>query len=247
MSLKVPPPVLARLRAAQHVVALTGAGISAESGVPTFRDAQTGLWAKYRAEDLATPEAFRKDPALVWNWYAWRRSLTAEARPNPGHRALVTLEQMVPRFTLLTQNVDGLHVMAGSREVIELHGNLQRTLCFDEGTEVTSFGHTGELPPRCPRCGGLLRPGVVWFGESVPREELSRAEGAVTSADVLLSIGTSSLVHPAAGLPLMAKRAGALLIEINPRPTPLTAEADWVVAQAAGKALPALLTALQGG
>jgi len=232
---------LRRVRAARRVVALTGAGISAESGVPTFRDAQTGLWAKYSPEQLATPEAFLENPRLVWDWYAWRRKLTAQAQPNPGHLALAVLQDCFPDFTLVTQNVDGLHARAGSRDVLELHGNIATTRCFDEGTTVTDFTDDGQAPPRCPRCGALLRPGVVWFGEGLPRATLSRAEQAAQACEVVLSIGTSSLVHPAAGLPLLAKRRGALLIEVNPSPTPLTPHADLVLSGPAGQLLPQLL------
>ena len=235
---------LQRLRSAQRVVALTGAGISAESGVPTFRDAQTGLWAKYRAEELATPEAFLANPRLVWEWYVWRRQLTELAQPNPGHAALVQFQERFADFTLVTQNVDGLHARAGSRDVIELHGSIATTLCFDERIPVTDFTDDGQNCPRCPGCGAWLRPGVVWFGESLPRAALQRAERAAASCDVLFSIGTSSLVQPAAGLPLLAKQRGALLIEVNPSPTPLTAHADQVLSGPAGQVLPQLLQQL---
>jgi NAD-dependent deacetylase len=240
------PSQLERLRAARSVVALTGAGISAESGVPTFRDAQTGLWAKYSPEELATPEAFLERPRFVWDWYVWRRQLTSAASPNPGHLALVALAKMFPSFTLVTQNVDGLHTRAGSADVVELHGSIALTLCFDERTPVSENDYTddGKTPPRCPRCGGLLRPGVVWFNESLPPAALARAERAAQSCDVLLSIGTSSLVHPAAGLPLLAQRSGALLVEVNPSSTPLTRHADAVLAGPAGQILPQLLREL---
>jgi NAD-dependent deacetylase len=226
------------------VVALTGAGISAESGVPTFRDAQTGLWARYSAEQLATPEAFLANPRLVWDWYSWRRQLTAKADPNPGHLALVQLQARIAEFTLVTQNVDGLHARAGSRDVIELHGSIATTLCFDEREPVADYTDDGQAPPRCPRCGALLRPGVVWFGESLPPQALARAERAARACDVMLSIGTSSLVQPAAGLPLLAKQQGALLIEVNPSPTPLTPHADEVLSGPAGQVLPQLLQQL---
>jgi NAD-dependent deacetylase len=241
----LPAASLERLARAQHVVALTGAGISAESGVPTFREAQTGLWARYSAEQLATPAAFLASPRLVWEWYEWRRGLTRRALPNAGHAALVRLEGVVPRLTLLTQNVDGLHARAGSRQVTELHGNLDTTLCFDEGTVVTDFTDDGQTPPRCPRCGGLLRPGVVWFGEPLPKAALETAERAAASCDAFLSIGTSSLVHPAAGLPLVAKRHGALLIEVNPAPTQLTQHADFSLSGPAGQVLPELVRQLE--
>jgi NAD-dependent deacetylase len=226
------------------VLVLTGAGISAESGVPTFRDAQTGLWAQYRAEELATPEAFLENPRLVWDWYAWRRELTARARPNPGHVALVELQARCPELTLVTQNVDGLHTRAGSRGVVELHGNIALNLCFQEGTLVGELEDDGSVPPRCPRCGSFVRPGVVWFGEALPPRALERAEAAARACEVVLSIGTSGLVHPAAGLPLVAKRAGALLLEVNPNPTPLTPHADFVLTGPAGVVLPALVQAL---
>jgi NAD-dependent deacetylase len=236
--------LLERLAAAQHVLALTGAGISAESGVPTFRDAQTGLWAKYRAEDLATPEAFTANPKLVWDWYEWRRQLVAQAEPNPGHHALVTLQQRLPRFTLVTQNVDGLHARAGSRAVVELHGSIAQNLCFAEGTPVDEPAPGDSVPPLCPGCGAFLRPGVVWFGENLPPQALQRAEEAAQTCDVVLSIGTSSLVHPAAGLPLLAKRHGAYLVEVNPTSTPLTPHADVVLAGPAGLVLPELVRRL---
>jgi len=241
----LPVTLLERLRQARRVVALTGAGISAESGVPTFRDAQTGLWARYRAEELATPEAFLQNPRLVWDWYAWRRTLTQRAAPNPGHLALTRFPALFAEFTLVTQNVDGLHARAGSRDVIELHGNIDTTLCFDERTPVNDFQDDGKQPPRCHRCGGLLRPGVVWFGEGLPQAALKRAERAAGECDVLFSIGTSSLVHPAAGLPLLAQRGGALLVEVNPAATPLTPHADHVLAGPAGKVLPQVVAELE--
>jgi NAD-dependent deacetylase len=236
----IPERALERLRSAKRVLALTGAGISAESGVPTFRDAQTGLWAKYRAEELATPEAFEKNPRLVWEWYSWRRELVGKAEPNAGHHALVTLEQRYDDFTLVTQNVDGLHERAGSRNVVELHGNIARTLCFAERTLVATYTDDGSVPPRCPRCGAPLRPGVVWFGEALPAEALASAHQVAQSCDVALSIGTSSLVEPAASLPLLAKARGAYLIEINPTATPLTPHANLVLAGPAGQILPEL-------
>ncbi len=236
-----PTGLLEAIRRARRVVALTGAGISAESGVPTFRDAQTGLWARFKPEELATPEAFRRNPKLVWEWYAWRRQLVAQVEPNAGHRALVELEHRVPEFTLVTQNVDGLHQRAGSRDVIELHGNIARTKCFDEDTLVDEWVDTGEIPPRCPRCGGWLRPDVVWFNEMLPERAIERAIAASRVCDVFLSIGTSALVHPAASLPFEALEQGATVIEINPEETPLTGHAHFRLAGPAGMILPALL------
>jgi NAD-dependent deacetylase len=245
MGVEIPAELVERLGAAERVVALTGAGISAESGVPTFRDAQTGLWAKYRAEELATPEAFREHPKLVWDWYEWRRTLVARAEPNAGHHALSELEQLVPDFSLLTQNVDRLHQRAGSRRVIELHGNIFDTLCFDEGTQVLTWAEDGSVPPRCPRCAGLLRPGVVWFGEPLPEAALASASRAAAECQLLLSIGTSSLVQPAARLPYEAKAVGSLIVEINPAETALSEHADYVLRGLAGEILPQLLRLLR--
>lgn len=237
----LPPDLIQKLASAKLVTVLTGAGVSAESGVPTFRDAQTGFWAKYRPEDLATPGAFRRNPRLVWEWYAWRRSLVAKAEPNPGHQALVEMGKLFAEFHLITQNVDGLHQRAGSWNVIELHGNLARTKCFDEGTIITSWPETGEVPPRCPNCGGLLRPDVVWFEEALPEAEMDLAGKVSKACEIFLSIGTSTVVYPAAALPAAALRSGATVVEINPQPTPFTAQAHFVLAGAAGIVLPELL------
>ena len=198
------PSLLNALRNTRHLAALTGSGISAESGVPTFRDAQTGLWSKFKPEDLATPEAFQRDPKLVWEWYAWRRELVSRAQPNPGHVALVELERRVPRLSLITQNVDGLHQRAGSRNAIELHRNISRTKCSEENVLVEAWVESDVIPPRCPGCGGLLRPDVVWFGETLPPAALECALAASQSCDLFFSIGTSTLVHPAASLPFVA-------------------------------------------
>jgi NAD-dependent deacetylase len=241
----IPVGLIQRLVTAQSVTVLTGAGVSAESGVPTFRDAQTGLWAKFSPEDLATPRAFRRHPRLVWEWYAWRRKLVAEAQPNPAHLALAEMEPLFPQFHLITQNVDGLHQRAGSRQVIELHGNITRTKCFDEGTVVSSWKDSGDVPPKCPNCGGLLRPDVVWFEEPMPEMEMELATRASTTGDVFLSIGTSTVVYPAASLPFEALRRGATVVEINPQPTPFTDRAHYVLSGAAGVVLPALLASIK--
>jgi len=240
---EIAPALIRALRGARHVVALTGAGISAESGVPTFRDAQTGLWAKFKPEKLATPEAFGRNPKLVWEWYAWRRKLVATVQPNAGHRALVELEKRMPRFTLITQNVDGLHQRAGSRNVIELHGNIGRTKCFDENVIVEKWEETGEVPPRCPRCGGPLRPGVVWFNETLPEDAIGQAIAASRECNIFLAIGTSSQVYPAASLPFEALARGAIIVEVHPSPTPLTPEADYAFHGPAGEILPRLVKA----
>jgi NAD-dependent deacetylase len=242
--MEIPLPLIDALRRARHVAALTGAGISAESGVPTFRDAQTGLWAQYRPEDLATPQAFRRDPRLVWDWYEWRRGLVRQAAPNPGHVALARLEDRLPRVSVITQNVDGLHHRAGSTRVIELHGNIQRTICFECGRQVESWAGDERRPPHCPACDGLLRPDVVWFGEMLPRAALAAAYEAAQQCDLFFSIGTSGLVEPAASLPFEALRAGAVVVEINPQATLLSSHATYVLRGPSGVILPALLAAL---
>jgi NAD-dependent deacetylase len=203
------------LRRATRVTVLTGAGISAESGIPTFRDALTGLWANYHAEQLATPQAFRRNPELVWDWYAERRAKLKEARPNPGHYALAELERWVPEFLLLTQNVDGLHQQAGSRNIVELHGSIRRVRCADCGVVAERWDETHERPPRCTACGGMLRPDVVWFGEYLPAGALEAGWQAAGHCDVFLSVGTSNLVEPAASLPWQAHRHGADVIVVN--------------------------------
>lgn len=240
----IPPDLIARLHTAQRIAVLTGAGISAESGVPTFREAQTGLWSRYAPEQLATPEAFRRDPRLVWEWYAWRQQLVRQAQPHPGHTALVELEQHVSDFVLITQNVDGLHRRAGSHQVLELHGNLFRAKCCDEDLPIETWEDSDDLPPRCPHCGGQLRPDVVWFGEMLPASVLRAAEQAAASAEVFFSIGTSSLVYPAAELPVLALRTGAVVVEINPQPTPLTPHATFSLHGMAGVVLPALVASV---
>lgn len=233
----------AAIAAAGSVAVLTGAGISAESGVPTFRDAQTGLWARFRPEDLATPEAFLRDPKLVWEWYAWRRRLVAQAAPNAGHHALVTLEGRPGSYMLITQNVDGLHARAGSRQVIELHGNLFANIRFGDHAAIGDGQMTGDIPPRCKQTGQLVRPGVVWFGEALPAEALEAAFEAVRSCEVVLSIGTSTVVEPAASLPFIALQAGARVIEINPADTPLTPHCQFALQGKAAEILPALVSA----
>lgn len=241
---EIPAELVQRLQRAQRVVTLTGSGISAESGVPTFRDAQTGLWSEFRPEELATAEAFLRDPQLVWDWYAWRRELVAQAEPNDGHRALVEIEARVPHFMLVTQNVDGLHERAGSRQLIELHGNIERTKCFDENVRVEVHPKKDARPPRCSRCGAYLRPDVVWFNEELPREALDAAFEASRSCDLFLSVGTSTLVEPAASLPFAALGAGAVVVEINPNETPLSERAHFVLRGPAAAVLPSVAEAL---
>lgn len=233
------------LRRASSIAVLTGAGISAESGIPTFRDALTGLWENFRAEQLATPEAFLADPKLVWEWYAWRRQRVALARPNPGHLALTALANACSArgagFTLITQNVDGLHQAAGSTDVIELHGNICRVKCFERQHVIEQFDDATGAVPSCPLCGSLLRPDVVWFGESLPEAALAHAMRAARDAEVFISVGTSTLVEPAASLPFLAVRSGAVVIEVNAGTTPLTAAARFSFRGQAGMLLPQLV------
>jgi NAD-dependent deacetylase len=232
------------LRNASSIAVLTGAGVSAESGVPTFRGGTPGtpgLWKQYRAEELATPGAFARDPKLVWEWYDWRRSLIAQAKPNPGHYALAAAEAGAAKFTLITQNVDGLHEMAGSRNVLRLHGSIWMLRCFACGREREDRRTPlAEIPPRC-ECGGMLRPGVVWFGEAVPAKIWQAAEKAAREADLFLLIGTSAVVDPAAGLATIAKSSGARVVEINIAETGLSDSIDEFLQGPSGELLPQLI------
>lgn len=207
-----------------RLVVLTGAGVSKESGIPTFRDAQTGLWANYRAEDLATREGFLSNPQMVWDWYDFRRNKVWDAQPNPGHVALAELEQLFPRFTLITQNIDNLHQRAGSQSVLELHGNIFRYKCLERNHPVSLdlLADPDASPPHCPLCNSMVRPDVVWFGEMLPESVLNRAFEAAEQADVMLIAGTSGVVQPAASIPQVAKEAGATVIEVNPEMSALT-------------------------
>jgi NAD-dependent deacetylase len=232
-----------RLRGARHVCVLTGAGISAESGIPTFRDALTGLWAQFRPEDLATPEAFERDPALVWNWYESRRERVIRTEPNAGHYALVALAARVPKLTLVTQNVDSLHQRAGSAGVLEYHGNILNDRCTVEQVVARRAAGLGTGLPRCANCGALMRPDVVWFGESIPAVPLQLAAEAASDCDVFMSVGTSSVVYPAAGLIATARHHGAAVLEVNPNPTELSHIADVVLRGPAGRMLPELVAA----
>ncbi|HKO58738.1 MAG TPA: NAD-dependent deacylase [Thermoanaerobaculia bacterium] len=224
-----------RRTAPRRVVVFTGAGVSAESGIPTFRGAG-GLWRDFRAEELATPQAFARDPRLVWEWYEWRRGLVREARPNPAHEAIARLSEAV----VVTQNVDGLHARAGSRDVIELHGNIFRVRCVREGDPREAYEPFGTVPPRCA-CGALLRPDVVWFGEMLPEEALARASEAIREADLLLVIGTSGVVSPAAGLVSLHR---GLSIEINPQASGVSSACTFVIPQTAAAATPLIIEAL---
>jgi NAD-dependent deacetylase len=228
------------LAAAETVAVLTGAGISAESGIPTFRGAD-GLWKEHKPEELATPEAFARDPRLVWEWYDWRRQIIAKAAPNAAHKALVQLEIRKRGFTLITQNVDGLHDLAGSGKMLKLHGDIWRLRCTECGANFPNRRvPLPKLPPHCA-CGGLARPGVVWFGEPLPEGMMQEAEHAASSAQVLLVIGTSAVVYPSASLIPLAKQAGARVVEINTEPTAATAIVDCALHGPAGELLPKLL------
>jgi len=228
------------LRSATSVAVLTGAGISAESGIPTFRG-PGGVWKTYRAEELATPEGFARDPKLVWEWYDWRRSVIAEAQPNAGHRALAEVERRVPRFTLITQNVDGLHDRAGSKNVLKVHGDIWTVRCTSCEKERRDLRpRLEQIPPYCS-CGEMERPGVVWFGEGLPEGVWEQAVRATREADLFFVIGTSAVVHPAAGLVYLAKSSGAKVVEINVDDTPVSSTVDICWRSPAAKALPALL------
>jgi NAD-dependent deacetylase len=228
------------LKQAQSVAVLTGAGVSAESGVPTFRG-NGGLWKQHRAESLATPEAFARDPKFVWEWYDWRRSVLASVKPNPGHYALVELEKRVSKFTLITQNVDGLHELAGSQNVLRLHGSIWMLRCLACGREREDRRTPlPEIPPRC-ECCGMLRPGVVWFGEALPPETWQAAEAAARAAELFLVIGTSAVVFPAAGLAQIAKSSGARVVEINIAETTISRGIDEFLQGASGELLPRLI------
>ncbi len=235
----------------EQTMALTGAGVSAESGLATFRDALTGLWERFDAAQLATPEAFERDPALGWGWYEWRRAKVATAKPNGAHFALAQLEAARPQTVVVTQNVDDLHERAGSRNVLHLHGSLFTPRCarcgrphrFDATPTVETEGGRRIEPPRCSACGGQLRPGVVWFGEPLPSAAWQKAEAAATTSDLLLVVGTSGLVQPAASLPLIARRAGASVVVIDPHPTAIDEISTRCLRGKAGEVLPHLISA----
>lgn len=227
------------IKEASSVTVLTGAGISAESGIPTFRGA-TGLWKQFRPEDLATPDAFARNPNLVWEWYDWRRGLIGEAKPNAGHLALADLERRVPRFTLVTQNVDGLHKRAGSRSVLEVHGSIWKLRCTECKRSWLDPSVPLPLPPHC-QCGALARPGVVWFGEDLPHDVWLAAETATMNCRVFLVVGTSAVVYPVAGLVDLAHSWGAKVIEVNIEETMISTSVDCSLVGPAGETLPKLL------
>ncbi|MGB1287385.1 MAG: SIR2 family NAD-dependent protein deacylase [Aggregatilineales bacterium] len=240
------------LTEAEHIAVLTGAGVSKESGIPTFRDAMEGLWAQYDPQELATPQAFKANPKLVWDWYEWRRTLVADKAPNPGHIALADLQKRKKAVNIITQNVDDLHEQAGSIEVIHLHGNIATHKCFDncQGTptivDINTLKYGEDDIPTCPHCGAYMRPNVVWFGEILPQKELQLAGELAHDCDVMIVVGTSGLVHPAASLPKIAKGQGtpATIIEVNPDYSMITRIADIKLEAPSGVALPKVLEAM---
>ena len=236
--------LIGRLGGAERLVVLTGAGVSRESGVPTFRG-EDGLWRQYRAEELATSDAFERDPVLVWQWYEYRRQIVAEASPNPAHESIAKLEVAYEPFVLVTQNTDGLHGRAGSTDPIELHGSIWRGRCIKE-QRVFDLSETPlpEIPPLCERCGALLRPDVVWFGEPLPSRAYDASYEAASECDAMLVVGTSAVVRPAASLPLVAKHAGAIVVEVNTQYTAISALIDATILGKAGETVPTLVEAL---
>jgi len=243
MDTHISEELIEKLRRAKSVAALTGAGISAESGVPTFRG-DDGLWKKFSPEELANFDAFMRNPDMVWEWYNYRRKIIEEVQPNPGHLALSKLEEMIPSFVVITQNVDNLHQRAGSKNVVELHGNILRNRCLSCGRIIESETlEFSEGVPRCPYCGGMLRPDVVWFGEMLPEEAIQKAYRAAETCDVFMVLGTSAVVYPAASLPEIAFRQGAFIVEINPEVTPVTDFAHVSLRGKTGEILPKIIEA----
>jgi NAD-dependent deacetylase len=238
--------LLSKLKSASSVVAFTGAGISAESGVPTFRG-EDGIWNKLKPEELANFDAFLRNPERVWEWYSHRKQIMASIQPNPGHVALAELERFIPSTVVVTQNIDNLHQRAGSRTVFELHGNIERNYCIGCGKYYTddALPVRGQVP-RCSACSGLVRPDVVWFGELLPADQWEKSVAAIRRADVFLAVGTSAIVYPAASLPRLAKQSGAYLVEINIEPTELSSAADELILGKSGEVLPSLLEACWG-
>jgi NAD-dependent deacetylase len=246
MPLTLPDAVAQRLKTASRVVALTGAGIAAESQVPSFRAAQTGEWAAYDVSELATEQGYLRNPRLVWEWYEYRRQTAEALDPSPAHYALVDLEQHYPQFTLITQTIDGLHWRAGSRDLVEVNGCLRRSRCYEAGHVVTTWEDVGEAPPRCPQCGSMLRPGVVLFGEGLPEWELRRARQAVENCDLFLIAGDVGAIEPIASFPLIAKRVGALILAITTEDSIYTLMADQIISAPPGEALLDLVQLIVG-
>ncbi|TVR23569.1 MAG: NAD-dependent deacylase [Anaerolineaceae bacterium] len=243
------------INGAKKIAVLTGAGVSKESGVPTFRDALEGLWARYDPQELATPQAFQRNPKLVWDWYEFRRKMVRKAKPNPGHVALTEIQKRKPDTWIITQNVDDLHEQAGSQNVIHLHGNIASTKCSADccgkptlidldALPDTLKWDAEKQPPPCPYCGAYARPDVVWFGEVLPADALSHAHDLSVACDVMIVVGTSGLVTPAANLPHYAKRAGAMVVEVNPDHSMISPIADLRLEAPSGQALPRVVERL---
>lgn len=246
MTLAVPDTVLQRLKNARRVVVLTGGGVAAEAGVPSFRASHTGHWAQYDVSELATPQAFLRNPRLVWEWYDFRRRAADAAQPSAAHYALVDMEQFYPDFLLVTQTIDSLHWRAGSRDLVELNGCLRRSRCYEAGHTVHSWDDDGDLPPRCPHCGSQLRPDVVMFGEGLPQTELRKAQRAMEQCDLFLTIGAVGAIEPIASFPFVAKRVGAMVLSIDPEDSVYSLMADHVIAATPAETLPELVRHVTG-
>lgn len=246
MPLSLPEAVLHRLKSARRVVALSGGGMAAAGKVPSFREAHTGEWAQYDVSELATVQAYMRNPRMVWEWYEHRRRVADAAEPSLAHYALVDLEQHYPSFTLITQTIDGLHWRAGSRDMVELNGSLGRPRCYEAGHVISSWEDVGESPPRCPHCGSMLRPGVVLFGEGLPEWELRRARVAVEQCEVFICVGDVGAIEPVASFPFVAKRVGALVLAIDAADSIYTLMADHIIDEPLADALPALVQLIVG-
>lgn len=246
MPLTLPETVLQRLKTARRVVTLTGGGIAATSQVPSFRQAHSGEWAQYDVSELATIQAFMRNPRMVWEWYEYRRRTAEAVEPSAAHYALVDLEQHYPTFALITQTIDGLHWRAGSRDLLELNGSLRRSRCYEAGHVISAWEDVGESPPRCPHCGSILRPGVVMFGEGLPEWELRTARAAVEQCEVFMCVGDVGAIEPVSSFPFIAKRAGALVLAIDAENSIYTLLADHVIAEPLGEALPELVRLVCG-
>lgn len=246
MPLSLPEAVLHRLKSARRVVALSGGGMAAAGKVPSFREAHTGEWAQYDVSELATVQAYMRNPRMVWEWYEHRRRTAESAEPSPAHYALVDLEQHYAAFTLITQTIDGLHWRAGSRDLVELNGCLRRSRCYEAGHTISDWEDIGESPPHCPHCGSMLRPGVVMFGEGLPEWELRAARAAVEQCEVFICAGDVGAIEPVASFPFIAKRAGALVLAIDAENSFYTLMADHVIGEPLAEALPELVRLVAG-
>jgi NAD-dependent deacetylase len=242
----LPDSVITLVRQARQIVALTGGGVASEAKFPSFRESHTGDWARYDVSELATPQAFQRNPRLVWEWYAHRRKVAERLHPGPTHQALVALEHINPNITIITQAIDGLHVRAGSSQVIEINGSLLHTRCYEAGHSVNDWEDIGELPPRCPHCGSFLRPDVVMFGEGLSQTDLRRAKRAVETCDLFLCLGTIGAIEPVSSLPITARKVRAKVVAITTDDSIYSVLADEVIAVAPGEVLPLLALAMAG-